>query len=203
MPSPIAHSLMGGLIARQHGLRYFKQPWKLTLFCVVLANLPDVDYFFGIVHGLPNLYHRQFTHSIGFAVVVGVLCGIFFMWRGQRFWPMFALSSLATFSHVVLDFFGLDTSAPHGVIALWPLSEVYFMSPLSIFSNLIKGDTVAALIGAIFRMHNLMALLREIVVFTLLLGLQNWFMKNRLALSLMTKKPDGDRPKPQPARENI
>jgi hypothetical protein len=188
MPSPIAHSLMGCFIARQHGLSYFDKPWKLAVFCVVLANLPDVDYFFGLMHGLPNLYHRHVTHSIGFSLLVGTLCGLFFLWRGHRFLPMFFLSSAACFSHVILDFFGLDTSTPHGVIAFWPFSDAYFMSPVSVFSNLKKGETVTDLLKSIFILHNILALAREIVVFTLLLALQNWFMKNRLAFILKTKR---------------
>jgi membrane-bound metal-dependent hydrolase YbcI (DUF457 family) len=187
MPSPIAHSLMGCLIARQHGLSYFDKPWKLAVFCAVLANLPDVDYFFGMTQGLPNLYHRHFTHSIGFSLLIGALCGLIFLWRGHRFWPMFVLSSVACASHVLLDFLGLDTSTPHGVIAFWPFSDVYFMSPVSVFSNLKKGQTVTDLLKSIFILHNISALAREIVVFTLLLALQNWFMKNRLALRTIFK----------------
>lgn len=193
---------MGCLIARQNGLHYFDKSWKLALFCVVLANLPDVDYFFGIVKGAPNLYHRQFTHSLGFALAIGVLCGLFFYWRGHRFWPLFALSSIATYSHVALDFFGLDTSAPHGVIALWPLSQAYFMSPVPIFSNLIKGDTISGFVKAVFKLHNVLALIREIVVFAVLLVLQNWFIKNRLAFSVMTKKPRAKQPDTSTVREN-
>lgn len=177
---------MGCLIARQNGLSYFDKPWKLAAFCVVLANLPDADYFFGFVQGLPNLYHRQFTHSMGFAIAVGMLSGLLFLWRGHRFWPMFALSSLAIYSHVVLDFFGLDTSAPHGVVALWPLSDAYFMSPVSIFSNLEKGETIPSMIEATFKMHNILAVVREVGIFVLLLALQNWYMKNRLALAVQT-----------------
>jgi len=178
---------MGCLIARQHGLSYFDKPWKLAVFCAVLANLPDVDYFFGIMQGLPNLYHRHFTHSFGFSLLVGAACGLFFQWRGHRFWPMFSLSSAACASHVLLDFLGLDTSTPHGVIAFWPFSDAYYMSPVSVFSNLKKGETVADLVKAIINLHNILALIREIVIFTLLLALQNWFMKNRLALVTMFK----------------
>lgn len=179
---------MGCLIARQHGLSYFDKPWKLAVFCAVLANLPDADYFFGIAQGLPNLYHRHFTHSIGFSILVGAACSLFFRWRGHRFWPMFFLSSAACASHVLLDFLGLDTSTPHGVIAFWPFSDTYYMSPVSVFSNLQKGVTLNDLFKAIVNPHNIFALVREIVIFMLLLALQNWFMKNRLALILKTKR---------------
>ncbi len=178
---------MGCLIARQHGLKYFDKPWKLAVYCAVLANLPDADYFFGLVQGLPNLYHRHFTHSIGFSILVGAACGVYFLWRGHRFWPMFLLSSIACASHVLLDYLGLDTSTPHGVIAFWPFSDAYYMSPVSVFSNLQKGVTVTDLVKAIFNLHNVLALAREIVIFTLLLALQNWFMKNRLAFAVKIK----------------
>jgi inner membrane protein len=187
MPSPIAHSLMGCVIARSSSRPYFEKPWQLAIFCAALANLPDSDYFFGIVQDAPNLYHRQFTHSLGFAVLIGLACGLFFKIRGRRFWPMFYLAGLSCFSHVVLDFFGNDTSSPLGVIALWPVSSEYFMSPVTIFSNLVKGDTLVELIKAVFTLHNMMALLREMVVLLLVLATQNWYMKNRVALIAIFK----------------
>ncbi len=179
---------MGCLIARSSSQPYFEKPWQLLIFCAALANLPDIDYFFGIAQGAPNLYHRQFTHSLGFAVLIGLACGLFFKIRGRRFWPMFYLAGVSCFSHVVLDFFGNDTSHPLGVVALWPFSSAYFMSPVPIFSNLLKGDTLVELLKAVFRMHNMAALLWEVVVFVLLLSLQNWHMKNRFALTTMVKR---------------
>jgi len=187
MPSPIAHSLTGCLLARHVANGYFDKPWKLALFCAVLANLPDFDYLIGIVQGYPNLHHRLYSHSLGFAVLVGLLCGGYFKARGNRFWPMFCLSSGACFSHVVLDFLGADTSPPHGVTALWPFSSEYFISPVPIFSTLKKGDTLHDLLGSVFKLHNILALVREVVIFTLLLALQNWLMKNRLALETLLK----------------
>lgn len=170
---------MGCLIARGSEFPHFNKPWKLLLLCVVLANLPDVDFVLGIVHGHPNLYHRLLSHSIGFALAVGVLCGLYGKLRHGRFLPMFALSVGACFSHVVLDYLGADTSEPHGVTALWPFSTAYFIAPVTLFSALKKGDTVADLALGIFNVHNILGLMREVVVFSLLLAVQNWYLKNR------------------------
>jgi len=182
---------MGCMIARQPQAGYFDRPWKLALFYALLANLPDFDYFLGLSNGSLNQYHRLFTHSVGFALMVGALCGVYFKTRGRRFTPMFALAFSACFSHVVLDFLGADTSVPHGVPALWPLSNAYFISPASLFNTLEKGEHVRDALAGVVKPHNLLSLLREVLIFGALFALQSWYLKNRHALKLRASSWSG------------
>jgi inner membrane protein len=62
-------------------------------------------------------------------------------------------------SHIFLDWIGDDTSPPFGVMALWPFSREYFMSPVSLMPAISRRYWLPG-----FWAHNLRALLFEIVV---------------------------------------
>lgn len=99
----------------------------LMLAGVVATILPDADviaFYLGIAYS-DVLGHRGFTHSIGFAVIVGVIGAIFAAQLKARAGTAFWVLSLSTLSHAVLDAF---TNGGLGVAILWPLSsDRYFM----------------------------------------------------------------------------
>ena len=73
MPLPLGHAIIGlttqNLYSQERSV--FK-PWKLTLFIILLANLPDIDVLLGLIFaGNGNAFHRGATHSLLFSLVMG------------------------------------------------------------------------------------------------------------------------------------
>jgi hypothetical protein len=118
MPLPLGHTAIG-LATYQTAGRVGQQPtrWKLLVWIMLLANLPDCDMLPGLlVEDNGNLFHRGPTHSLLFAVVAGYLAE-----QGgklSRHIPRlgFMTSFLLIFSHVVADM--IFTSPP--VSLFWP-----------------------------------------------------------------------------------
>ncbi len=52
---------------------------------------------------------------------------------GIGVWPFALASAAACLSHTLLDWLGQDTSAPFGVMALWPFSTTYYESGWHLF----------------------------------------------------------------------
>jgi hypothetical protein len=72
MASPIGHTLFGLALARRLGVR---SPVGMAT-SVVAASLPDVDVIAGMaLHRDPWKLHRQHTHTLGFALSSGMVCG--------------------------------------------------------------------------------------------------------------------------------
>ena len=89
-----------------------------------LAMLPDIDM------RLPFVSHRGPTHTLGFAVIVGLACGAVGWFLGNelaRFEPRllgsfgFGLGALAVVAHLVADWL-----TPMGIAPFWPLSSHRF-----------------------------------------------------------------------------
>lgn len=143
MPSPIGHSLIGlaigsaalmqpcrpGELARKlYGLR-----WTLLL-CMVLANLPDLDYVPGLLIGDMNRFHHHYTHTLGFALLA--VAGVWLVGRGGR--PHLGgryllLALVLLLSHLAADIMTRDGSEPYGIMALWPIADTRVLSPVSLF----------------------------------------------------------------------
>lgn len=121
MPLPIAHGLLGAsvvaaLLPAPVSVRYAKP----LLFGAFLANLADFDFL--LVFALHSgSWHRGFTHSILFALLVVAL---FILYFGiQRFREALAYG-LAYASHFVLDF--VTTKEGGGLELLFPFSTERF-----------------------------------------------------------------------------
>lgn len=115
----------------------------------VVGVLPDIDLLFGV--------HSGPTHSIGAAVIVAIMAwGV----SGFRARPAMVFAVFAAYgSHVFLDWLGDDTSPPLGIMALWPFSHDYFMSPMTIMPAISRRYWLPG-----FWAHNLRALVFEIVL---------------------------------------
>ena len=134
---------------------------------VAVGVAPDLDILIG--------RHSMETHSIGAAVVVASVAA----W--QR-WPVassrkmtWVAVALAWMSHPLLDALGNDTSAPVGVMALWPFSRAHFQASWEVFEAISRRywrDDFWSL--------NISAALKEIFVLTPVLTLvalvrmRNW-----------------------------
>jgi membrane-bound metal-dependent hydrolase YbcI (DUF457 family) len=93
-------------------------PWKSLIIIIVLSNLPDADVFVGLIfHGNGNSFHRGPTHSLFFALTIGLLAAN--AWRRWSLIPKMSFLScfLLILSHVLAD--ALLTTGP--VSFLWPV----------------------------------------------------------------------------------
>ena len=127
MPSPVGHALagyaIGTLIAgapaggRRSALETI--PARAALFAG-LACLPDIDFLFRS--------HSMYTHSVGAVMIVTALAALLI-----RSPLALVAACAATYgSHLLLDWIGRDTNPPLGIMALWPFSRDYYMSPVSL-----------------------------------------------------------------------
>lgn len=119
MPLPLGHAVIGltihdMLTREESALKSF----KLACFTAILANLPDVDVLAGLLlTGNGNAFHRGPTHSILFALIMGVIM----VWASKLYTAIprigFTLPFFIIFSHVVADLL----LTPSSVSLLWPL----------------------------------------------------------------------------------
>ncbi len=116
MPLPVAHGLVGASIVAAIGSKHRGQHLLPLLIGFLLANSPDLDFI--LVWTLHSgAWHRAFTHSFSFALVVS-LALLMFLGR-SRVREVFAYG-LAFMSHGVLDY--ITTREGGGVELLWPAS---------------------------------------------------------------------------------
>ena len=90
------------------------------LACSVLALLPDIDvitFRLGIPYGAP-LGHRGMTHSLAFALLVGLAAAVFLRLRGRPWVRDAVLVTLVVASHGLLD---ACTTGGKGVEFFWPV----------------------------------------------------------------------------------
>ncbi|MFL6253904.1 MAG: metal-dependent hydrolase [Pyrinomonadaceae bacterium] len=119
MPMPVAHSLVGAslvaaVLPRRAGqARYWR--WALVAGAV-LANAADLDFFLVFIFR-SRAWHRGFTHSLVFALVV-LLCLLFALGRARA--REAVAFGLAYASHVLLDF--ATTKTGGGLELFWPFS---------------------------------------------------------------------------------
>jgi inner membrane protein len=135
LPSPIAHTLVGGTC-------YFASrdisKWKkrILLVYIIAASLPDFDFFHlanSSIH-FSNIYHRGFSHSILFSIFVFVIVSLFMLIKFNKKTSPYLFIVLV--SHSILDYFTFDYPESingQGVQLFWPLSSAYFISPVTIF----------------------------------------------------------------------
>jgi membrane-bound metal-dependent hydrolase YbcI (DUF457 family) len=136
MPSPIGHALAGAAIAwgaevygREPGERPARaaNPGRLALVCAGLAVLPDLDLLY-----IP--IHRTATHSVAAVALTTIIAAVVTGWvTGRIRWPIAIACGAAYASHIMLDWLGADASRPHGLQALWPFTDRWFISPWTIF----------------------------------------------------------------------
>jgi inner membrane protein len=165
MPSPIGHAL-GGVTAGWlvDGARRDRYWLRQAMLFGAIGIAPDIDLAFG--------RHSGPTHSIGAALIAALATWAVVSVRQRDrgtgvIRPAFDLRplvlSLAVFaayaSHVFLDWLGEDTTPPFGVMALWPFSQEYFVSPITIMPAISRRYWLAGFFG-----HNVRAVLFEVAV---------------------------------------
>ena len=153
MPSPVGHAV--GSIAAGWGAAG-RQPYpawvRQAIAFAAIGTIPDLDLIAGV--------HSGPTHSLGAALLVtlavwGLGASVRIPPRGATLAGVFA----AYTTHIVLDWLGEDTSPPFGVMALWPFSREYFMSPFAVMPAITRRYWLPG-----FWSHNFHALIFELGV---------------------------------------
>ena len=117
MPLPVAHGLVGaGVVA---ALLPSAQPgrWKWLAFGAFLGVAPDFDYALNWLRVSRGGWHHGFTHSIPFALVVGLVTIILLrQWKVRSF----LIVTAAYVSHTLLDYMLTES---RGVALWWPFTN--------------------------------------------------------------------------------
>jgi membrane-bound metal-dependent hydrolase YbcI (DUF457 family) len=117
MPLPVAHGLLGASVGE--ALRRPGRPrrWRLLLTCALLGVCPDFDYALNWLRISGGGWHHGFTHSIAFALLLGLVTAV--VW-GDRSARGVILFGAATVSHTLLD---LLITESRGVALWWPFTD--------------------------------------------------------------------------------
>jgi inner membrane protein len=172
MPSPVGHSL-AGLIAYQIAPEIDGMARRQVIALYLLAaNAPDLDFIPGLMVGEPNRFHHGVSHSIGLALLFAIAVSLLLRLRQSEWrWKPFLVFLGLYLSHLLLDYFAEDHSAPYGVPLFWPASPAYYMSPVPLFSDIHRSNATADFFPSLFSAHNLWSVSLEglvIVPFLLL-----------------------------------
>lgn len=130
LPSIFTHSLIG--VAACKILPDKPLPKRFWVLSIICPSLPDADVI-SFAWGIPYehiLGHRGFTHSIFFALLLGILTvAIFFRKEGlslKRSALLTVYFALITTSHSILD--GL-TNGDRGVALFFPFDHTRYFFP--------------------------------------------------------------------------
>ncbi len=166
MPSPIAHSLAGLVVSRAQckNAKRVTRPTVVALVAVVAANLPDADFLPGLLTGDANRFHHTFTHSFGFLVAVMLATSL--LARASRSAPAFwtGLVAFGVASHLLLDFFTVDSRPPFGIPLFWPFSNRAFLAPHPFFLDIQRSGSPSEFFQSLFSTHNFVAAGREFLL---------------------------------------
>lgn len=129
MPSIISHAVVPMAVGLALGRIVI--PRRLLVAGIAAAMLPDADvlaFHFGVPYS-HHLGHRGMTHSLVFALLLGMLAWTFS--RQLTASPKYAFSFIffATASHALLD---MLTNGGLGVALIWPISDQRLFFPLGI-----------------------------------------------------------------------
>jgi inner membrane protein len=126
MPTILTHALVPLALGAGLGSARVSRPLLIT--AIVASMLPDIDvlsFRLGIAYG-DVFGHRGATHSIGFALLLGLIALVFARRLGSSRLSAFVFVAISAFSHGLLD---MLTNGGHGVALLWPISAVRMFAP--------------------------------------------------------------------------
>jgi membrane-bound metal-dependent hydrolase YbcI (DUF457 family) len=129
----------------------------VLLAAVLLANAPDLDYIPGLLAGDAHAFHHAYTHTLGWVLIV-TGAGWLMLYRRVPGWRVVLVIPLALLSHLAADLVTADGSAPFGIMALWPITGDFFISPVSFYHRLAKST-----LSEVFQWYNVSVVLTELV----------------------------------------
>lgn len=164
MCSPVGHSLAGYALylACNKNCKLIGD-WKKIILYFFAANAPDLDFIPGIFLGDANRFHHGISHTLGFSLLFALVMYAIPRFRTKKDFTIFFLLYL---THVVIDFLTADAGFPSGVMLFWPFTQKYFISSFSLFS-----DIHHLFLSDLFDLHNIRAIVREIIIFSPLIVL--------------------------------
>jgi membrane-bound metal-dependent hydrolase YbcI (DUF457 family) len=135
--------------------------FNLVAWCVAAACLPDIDFAWG--------RHNMETHSVGFALLVGI---IVFAWQRSTRLAIACMAAAGT--HVLFDWLGSDDFPPLGVMALWPFSNAFYFAEAYVFQTISRRYWLPGFVE-----HNVLAVAREVTILAPVAAVCYWLRKGR------------------------
>lgn len=171
MPTPAGHALGALLLTAPIRARYKLLGASMALAAAGAGMAPDLDLLIG--------RHSAETHSIGAAVLSAVIAWLVLRRRGAspgtpRSGAVAVIIGVAVASHMLLDWLGTDSSAPIGIMALWPFSREYFESSAHLFMAVSRRYWLDE-----FWTYNAMVLARELLLLGLPALAVEWFIRRK------------------------
>ncbi len=164
MATPVGHYLLGLAVAQ--ALARNEAERRRGLWLGLVACAPDLDVLPGLALGEIGRFHHGITHSLAVAALAGVTAFLAprLLARG---WPVYlsVVVFLVYGSHLLLDYFTLDTGAPYGIPLFWPFSQETYQAWWPLLPNVQHTS------GPLLSAHNLMLMLREAAVLLPTVGL--------------------------------
>ena len=190
MALPTGHSALGiclYFVFNRKEVNYIKK-WKEIGFFIFSASVPDMDYisYFVLRTKESYLYHHGITHTLGFAILYGVIvAALYKRFFREKFIKSFIIFFTLVYSHVLLDFFSTDDVPPIGIMLFYPFSSTYLISPFAIFGNFLDKGISIPLGGEMLSLKQLMYLLLEVgyeLSIFITIGFLIWYLHLRRAL---------------------
>lgn len=175
MALPIAHATVGYLVHRLDRRRTGFGGCRRALAFMAIANLPDADFALGFVIGQPGVFHRGLSHTLLAALVFGAALGALTRWRhGGRWLPASAVFACVYASHLLIDAFTIDERGPAGAQFLWPLSDAYYIAPVTLFTEIIvDGSSRMGFLRTVLAWPAVGVLVRDAVIAAVAVGAFN------------------------------
>ncbi len=135
-----------------------------------LASFPDLDVLYIFLKGTENNVHREFSHSVIFALGFSVIFGLIYYYILDKTEKRFELKKCAQLivfffvtysSHLLIDMFTIDRSDPYGIILFWPISKQYYIFSCGFLDGLDYGTKLSSF----FTRRNQLAVLKELLWF--------------------------------------
>jgi inner membrane protein len=152
----VGHAL-AGMAAGWLVVRPVRAPLEARLLqataLAIAGALPDIDFLIGT--------HSGPTHGLGSALIFGLAVAAVAAARWGRAdgWRYGLALTAAYATHTLLDWMGNDTTAPIGIMALWPFNYGYYESDLHVFMAISRRHWLPN-----FWAHNLTAVAREVAI---------------------------------------
>jgi membrane-bound metal-dependent hydrolase YbcI (DUF457 family) len=165
MSSILGHGLMGISVASAVAAKSeTKNRRKLFVLAAILSLIPDTDVLFYIAFGVLGMTpHRGITHTLSFAVLMGLaLTALFRSYFDLTFQRSFLLFFGVLFTHLVLDYLmGCGPAVPF----FWPLTDQGYLFPYKVVPTAYYALSVAGLASVLLHPATLIGMLIETVIF--------------------------------------
>jgi inner membrane protein len=129
MPTIVTHGIVAGLIGKCFAAdRMPARFWYLSVLCSILPDADVLGFQFGVSYG-DMLGHRGLTHSLVFALVVGLIVAFLAFARPPQGWTRILLCCYffgVTASHGILD---AMTDGGRGIAFFAPFDDTRHFLP--------------------------------------------------------------------------